>query len=413
MTDYYCDLSEGTFADRTGADSSANVLTGPAGFQAAIRGTGNATALAAGDTLYLKGTGDQSRLVWLDVDTDVSSWPLNASVRNDTGSPDEWIGVVVQVNYKSNNDQILVWLNDGFTESDIDLSHGIYYSVGPWNQGLDAKDTKGIEIDTNSGSTGSPISFVGVNSSWAEDGTQATLDGNDLANANITNAGKDWLNFRNTTSKDSAGNAFEATSAATECHFANCIADNPATGGFEYNGGYWQWSTFYRCKAFGFTTYGWRVYQTSLFGCAAWGGTGGCTGMYLNASAASNCVAFEQADGYGVNMLNGSQLVNCVLDANKYGLTLTDDAQQIVGSRITNNTTYGIAGAKPVTDLYCYYSGNGANFQNDIHLDEDDGSSTRTTTGTVGYIDSDNATLADRNYGLTNQAAARRQEVAL
>ena len=50
MTDYYCDLDEDTHADATGADHAGNEYTGPAGLQAAIRGTGNATALAAGDT---------------------------------------------------------------------------------------------------------------------------------------------------------------------------------------------------------------------------------------------------------------------------------------------------------------------------------------------------------------------------
>jgi len=411
MTNYYCDLGA-SWSDNAGT-STDSPYTGPAGLQAAIRGTGSATALGAGDTLYIKGTGDLSRLVWLDVNTDVSSWSLGESVRNDTGDPDEWVGIVAEVGYGGNNDQILIWLNDGFTEDDVDLSHGIY-KAGPWNCGLDAKDTRGIEIDTNSGSSGSPISLVGVNSAWTEDGTQAILDADGLANVNVTNSGRDYFHFRNLIGKDSAGNAFQATSAATECHFANCAADNPATGGFEYAGGYWQWSTFFRCKAFGFTTYGFRVYQTSLFGCVTYGGTGGsAVGMYLNAGSAVECVSYKQDGGYGAQLLNGSQLVNCVLDANKYGLTLTDDGQQIIGCRITNNTTYGIAGAKPVSDLYCFYSGNGADFQNDIHLPNNDGASTRTTAGTVGYIDGDNATLADRNYSLTNQAAARRQEITL
>jgi len=412
MTDYYCDLGEGTWADNAGT-STGTAYTGPAGLQAAIRGTGNAAALTAGDTLYIKGTGDQSRLVWLDVDTDVSSWSLGESVRNDTGDPDEWVGVVAEVGYGGNNDQILVWLNDGFTEDDIDLSHGIYKS-GPWNCGLDAKDTKGIEIDTNGGSAAGPISFVGVNSSWSEDGTQAILDADDLANYNVLNSGKDYLHFRNITGKDSAGDAFGTTSTTVYCHFVNCIADTPAAGGFVHAGAYWQYGSFFRCKATGFTTYGFQLYRASLAACVAYGGTGASAyGFYLSSCAAAQCVAYKQDDGYGAYISDGSQLTNCVLDSNKYGLKVAQAGHQIVGVRITNNTTHGITGAIPVSDLYCFYFGNGADFQNDIHLPNDDGASTRTTTGTVGYVDGDNATLADRDYSLASDAAARRQEVTL
>jgi len=413
MTDYYCDLGEETWADNVGT-ATGTAYTGPAGLQAALRGTGNATALVAGDDLWIKtGTGDQSRLVWLDVDTDVSTWPLGASVRNDLGAPDEWVGTVVQVNYGGNNDQILIWLNSGFTESDITLANGIFYAVGPWNQGLDAKDTKGIEIDTNSGSAGSPITFAGVNASWSEDGTRATLDANDLATYNIVSAGKDYLHFRNLIGANAADIAFAATSAATYCHFENVRAADPANGGFDNAGGSWQWGSMTRCRAYGFSTYGFRIYQQGLSFCRAYGGIGASYGFYLYASSAVECVAYEIAAGYGFYLHRGSQLLGFVSDSNKYGVTAGSAGCQATGGRITNNTTYGIAGTNLLIDIHCFYSGNGANFQSDIHLPNIDGASTRITTGTVGYIDGDNATLADRNYGLTNQAAARRQEVDL
>lgn len=89
---YYCDMSEGTYADRTGNNNGADVLTGPAGLQAAIRGTGFATALAAGDTLEIKaGTGAEKRLVTIDCNgTDVSNWDLDDRVRNKDGAGDDW-----------------------------------------------------------------------------------------------------------------------------------------------------------------------------------------------------------------------------------------------------------------------------------------------------------------------------------
>ena len=91
---YYCNLSEGTFADATGdpdGDGAGDIYTGPAGFMAALRGTGSATVLAAGDTLWLCGTGDLQRLILMDCDgTDVSAWGVGDVVQNgddDGGTP--------------------------------------------------------------------------------------------------------------------------------------------------------------------------------------------------------------------------------------------------------------------------------------------------------------------------------------
>ncbi len=67
-------------------------------------------------------------------------------------------------------------------------------------------------------------------------------------------------------------------------------------------------------------------------------------------------------------------------------------------------------------EKYCFYGGNTANWTYDNGEDPVDGESTRTISDVaadIGYIDPDNATLADRNYGLTNQATSRRQAVSL
>jgi len=133
-------------------------------------------------------------------------------------------------------------------------------------------------------------------------------------------------------------------------------------------------------------------------------------GFYVYAGAAAGCVAYECTTGF--TLVYGAAY-NCVADSNTNGFAGTNGNEQAVGCRITNNTAYGISGTKSLYDPYCFYGGNGANFQNDIHDDTVDGTSTRVTSGTVGYIDGDNATLADRNYGLTNSATSRRQEVTL
>ena len=119
MTTYYCDLGESTFADVVG--DTNNPYTGPAGLQAAVRGTGNATSLTGSDTLKCKGTGDLSRLVLLHCPSDVSAWAPGDAVGNDVGDGDDWTGVVVQANddpvgQLGDDGLLLVWL-DGDTYS--------------------------------------------------------------------------------------------------------------------------------------------------------------------------------------------------------------------------------------------------------------------------------------------------------
>ena len=108
-------------------------------------------------------------------------------------------------------------------------------------------------------------------------------------------------------------------------------------------------------------------------------------------------------------------LYNCVADDNTTGILTTHGNAVLTGCRITNNTT-GVGGSDVFHDPHTFYGGNTANWTADLGIDLVDGESTRTISDVaadIGYIDADNATLADRNYGLTNQAAARRQAVTL
>lgn len=84
---------------------------------------------------------DLETWVWLDVGTDMSAVALETSVRNNTGSADNWIGLIKQTSYGGNTDQILVALSTG-TIDDITLSEGIVWFPGPVTSTLDAKDLK-------------------------------------------------------------------------------------------------------------------------------------------------------------------------------------------------------------------------------------------------------------------------------
>lgn len=424
MTDYYLD-PEKAYSDATGLDTAGNEYTGPAGLQAAIRGTGNATALVAGDTLYIKaGTGDLSRLVIIDCNaTSVTAWGIGDVVHNkDAGST--WQGVVVETNsggFLGANDLALVWLDSGYDKDDILIAEGVTNddAGGGANDPTDvdplaAVSAPGIVIDNNSGDPDEPISLVGVNASWVEDGTLAVLDANDIATYNVDTAGTDYLHFRNIHGAGAASHGWTCTAGSTiYSHWENCIASGSGGDGFGGGTAGFLYSTFHRCKAYDIAgTYGFYTLYSGLSHCIAYNCA---TGFYpYIGGGMAGCAAFSCTTG--IRTGQGTVLYNCLADDNTTGISIFVAGTSLVGCRVTNNTT-GIGGSDAVWyEKYCFYGGNTANWTYDNGEDTVDGESTRTISDVaadIGYIDPDNATLADRNYGLTNQATSRRQAVSL
>ncbi len=416
MSTYYCDLTA-DYADNPG--TLADPYAGPAGLQAALRGTGNAVALVAGDTLYIKGSGDLSRLVLIDCDsTDVTGWGLGDVVRNkDAGSA--WQGVVVETNsggFLGADDLALVWLDSGYDEDSILVAEGVTNddasggASDPTNvDPLANRSAPGVYLGAN-GTNVAKVHYVGVNAAWVEDGSRAVLDGADKAYTGLRNAASiNWQEFRNIHTRRVVDKAWMADQHINYSVFVNCVASESA-GGF---GGTYaiRFSTAFGCTAYDNNAVGMKLYYSSGVNCTAY--NNGAYGFELAVASLANSVSFENV--YGAYLPGSCSVVNCVFDKNlSHGVVSTGASSQLVACRITNNASYGIFGDNPVHDPYSFYSGNAANFENDIHDARVRGVSTRVTTGTIGYIDNDDATPNDqRNYGLTNQAAARRMEAVL
>jgi len=421
MTEYYCDITASTFSDRDGSDSESNVLTGPAGLQAAFRGTGSATALAPGDTVFLKtGTGELARLVLLEcTGTSVAGWGIGDVVHNrDAGST--WSGVVVETNsggFLGSDDIVMVWLDSGYDRDDIVVADGVTNDDAADAAGdptdvdpLAAVSTPGISIHTI-GSATNPVRLIGVGSSWTSDGSMAILDGTLKATVGFSNSAiASYFEFRNIHVRRTVYDPWAKYAGLRYCNFVHCIASEGLAGGFGTSN-YNQYGSMVNCRAYdNVGGRGFRLSSGPAINCTAYNNS--VYGFELSRATLVNCVAFENFVGvYGGS---GSGLVNCVLDKNGSGVQSGSYGLSAVGCRITNNTSYGVKGDELVLDPYCFYSGNGASFENDIHDDRIAGVSTRVTSGVVGYIDNDDATAnADRNYGLTNAAAARRQAVTL
>jgi len=181
---YYCDLAL-DFADKSGLDHTGNQLTGPGGFFLAVdNGAGNATKLAAGDTVYLKGTADLSKFVKFTVNVDKSATWLPGHVvenHNDGGGEngDDWIGVAVYVTATL----VYVQINAASTHyAHVAIADGIYNATLAEDipgANTTAKACPGISManavsgDTTSGS----IKIIGCDASWTPRAAQAVFDG--------------------------------------------------------------------------------------------------------------------------------------------------------------------------------------------------------------------------------------------
>lgn len=393
MTDYYVDLGNATFADATGVDNSANVYTGPAGLQAAIRGTGNATALAAADELFMKGTGDLGRLVLIDcAGTDVSHWAPLDVVRNKDGAGDDWTGVVVEANddpagAMGADDLVLVWMDTGKSASDVDVSDGIENTTQAENvDPITSAVTPGIQDDIAAAGAAGPLVFTGVNSSWTEDGTKAVWDGDSKAtNCLYVGAAADRHVWRNHEWKNATGENLTGNTGAINHIFLNCDVHDSASHG---TGLYPQRSLWVLCRFYNNASRGMQIYSSRAILCSCYGN--GTDGFYEGSrSNFLACLAYDNG-GIGFNYATDPSLaLFCVADCNGTDGLVIPSVGVVLGCRATNNVQHGMeAVTASVTDLYNAVIGNIGGVTTGAVFDQTfKGASTRITSGAIGYED--------------------------
>jgi len=362
MTAYYCDLAA-DFADRSGVDHVGNGYTGPGGLRAALMGTGLATALAAGDILYLKDTAHLTRLVLLDIDRDVSGWGIGDTVRNDNdagGSPgDDWTGKVVEVNYQSNNDQVLIQLDSPGDEDDVNTADGIENtSAGgggsdPTDADIDSKACTGIIWDGASGDTVTgAIHVIGCDASWVARADQAVLDGDgDATNCLSLRSGGSHLahvHFKNLTLQNATSHNFTPNSRNAD--YLHCRRVKSVSAGSDgWYGVYTSYSRFIQCAfdnntadGIDFIVTGNHYHYCRFVGNGGWGFQECYSQTLLN-----KCLIHDNASGGVVFSSHCNTLLNCVLDGtdgsgNGVFISTDDVGQTILACRICNHAAYGI-----------------------------------------------------------------------
>jgi hypothetical protein len=272
----------------------------------------------------------------------------------------------------------MFFLSSGFARDTVycDLAGdgGVGSAANPWSL-QEAADSTGIDticlvkgtvvlsdtidFDTKSGTeAGGFIQFVGVNNSWAEDGTRAIIDGNGAVGACATIT-QDYLHFRNLRFTGSADHDLNITSASTYLDFLNCQIDSAADAGI-YTAGSGIYSVR-KCLIYGNAEEGIDYlgsYSAILYCMIRNNGTIGINARERSGVTIRGCVLHKNGTTAIDNLTIGSRVENCVIDSSVTGVIVHANADwvDINACRITGNTTGLNANSKPVFIGYTYFA---------------------------------------------------------
>jgi hypothetical protein len=392
MTDYYVDLDNpGAWNGRTGLNHTGNEWLGLSGLQYA------ADQVTAGNTINIKGTVVCTTLKNITYDNLSGTFTVGEEVRIDAsnkGIVSEDTGTILTVEVTAGafaNNNTMTGQTSGAT-ADVNVT------VAVKNIGLD--------IDTNEGTVADGfIKFIGVNSSWVDDGTRCKLDGNAGAVAGcsyITQQSSNIICFENIEVDDADLNGFDNVGGYYPV-FINCWAHDCDTYGFDsaYYGIYKQ------CLSSNNGDYGFASSTTAkYFGCIAHNNT---TGFY-GGTIAVGCIAVENSiRGIG----NITNCLFCTIDENVDGIYfITGKNQLALFNRITNQSDDGLivaSGESCYDDWNLFYNNTGGDYDDasGAGLIEKGGNSKINSTGD-GYTDQ-----AGHDFNLTDSADYRREAITL
>lgn len=225
-----------------------------------------------------------------------------------------------------------------------------------------------IDMDGGAGSlSGGYLKFVGVNSSWTNDGTQYVINGQDNDINGIQFNGRDliWLENIKIHSCDGTNGIGSAAAYSDECELVNVTVDDNDAYGLACT--YIRYLHMSQCRITNNTGDGiYRTARIELDECFI--GNNGAIGInaYNGMVTCRNSIIHANAD-VGITGYISMSLTGTVIDANGgHGLELlgTDsDSCFCVGCRITNHTSaskYGIhsSGGARVHLSRCYFGNN-------------------------------------------------------
>lgn len=234
-----------------------------------------------------------------------------------------------------------------------------------------------LDVDTTSGSLGSPIKLKGANATGGDDGTVAVISGSsldpnvDLVTIAASMTHYEVRNLRFTAATDSA--VFETSNNSVNWLWVNCRFDNCGESGVEFESGAW---VFVNCEFDSNTEYGANCHTSNRWSDVRWYGCSfhdnGSHGVDYqgNQNIYMNCLFYDNggdgfyADRYPHELI----LANCVFYGNT-GDGFGNSGISEVGNGMSGvfncifmaNGAYGFSGngyfAEPrFMDYNCFYN---------------------------------------------------------
>jgi hypothetical protein len=286
-----------------------------------------------------------------------------------------------------------------------------------------------VDCDTNSGSGASGfIKFIGVNSSWVNDGTRMVIDGNSAAgNCLYVTGTRSYIwhenfEYKNATSHGVSFNSYGNNAAFV---FVNCTSHNNGGSGFYSIHGGCLHAYVYKCAAYSNSSHGFALDHAVYVACRASANT--LDGFYVELTDRNNgsfnlCESYSNSrDGFamtGYSYLFGS-LLQCVSDNNTSDGVQSDMFLFIVGFRSTNNGGYGAKSTvNRIVYANTYMPGAGQDRVNTTgkisgssDVINDNGTDTNNISGTDANAGYNNAGSVD--YTLVDSATMRRVSLTI
>jgi hypothetical protein len=245
------------------------------------------------------------------------------------------------------------------------------------------------------GTAGLPISIIGTNSAWQEDGTFFTLNGNSAVANALTHNGNYYI-YRNIEVKNTTGWGVNSNSNYNiwrNIYMHNC--------GYGLVGG--SYDSVIKCTIGSITNTA-LCDCVTVVNCVFYSIGGNFLTGFTNGQIMGNI--FYDNTSYGIYPVTaGTAIINNTINNCAIGIYVTTPANSIFGNRITNNITYGIRVATNTLtkEDYNFFLGNGTN----IYLNDatsfcySPGNSI--FAGTEGYTNK-----AGKVFNLTDAATGRR-----
>lgn len=288
--------------------------------------------------------------------------------------------------------------------------------------GNDETPSAKIDFDGNVGNqTNGWIQFIGLNSSWIDDGTRYIIEGSSVAAGPVwefLNAGNNFLYFKNFELNNAAEDALGQGASYPEIMiFDNCIFDNPTNSCLDE---YLQKVLWYRCQFTGAGAYGvYRPWAQAFLFCVFVGNTSDGIAAYHDGNIYYGCI-YHNNGGNGIKLENiGSvnviqAIFNCISDGNTGdGIHINASPSQTlvlpVGCRLTNNQD-GIDDDDDgylLVELYNFFLNNSSDAKEVTNESPISGRGSL-SAGTEGYND-----RANDDFNLTSSATLRRTAIDL